>query len=67
MTALQNLDDRINVNLQQYLGTPVEDRTREQYSGLVDQLSRAAMDYAKAMVNERIENRRQVQKQVGGR
>ena len=65
MSALQALDARIDSSLQAYLGTPQEERRPAQYDALVNDLSRAAMDYAKAMVSERLENRRQVQRQVG--
>lgn len=65
MNALQTLDHRIKNNLQEYLKTPVEDRTNAQYGMLVDRLSVAAMDYAKAMVKERVDERRARQKQVG--
>lgn len=61
------LDNRIKADLQLYLKTPQAERTQEQYEGLTWSLTQAAIDYATAVVNERVERRRQVQKQVGTR
>lgn len=65
--AMVDLDHRINQSLQGYLGTPVADRTAAQYNRLVDQLARTAMDYATAVVEERLATKRQAQKQIGTR
>lgn len=59
------LDNRIKADLQTYLRTPQADRTQEQYEGLTWSLTQAAIDYATAVVKERVDHRRQVQKQVG--
>lgn len=58
------LDNRIKADLQRYLGTPQAERTQEQYEALTWSLTQAAIDYATAVVNERVERRRQLQKQV---
>lgn len=62
MNPLQQLDLRIKTSLQDYLGTPIEARTYPQYCALVDDLNRAAMDYAQSVVSERLNARRQEQK-----
>ncbi len=67
MNAPQALDDQIKVALQTYLKTPREDRTQMQYDSLVWSLTQAAIDYARETVKERVESKRQAQKQVGQR
>jgi len=63
-TPLQALDVRINTALQGYLGTPAEERNKQQYEGLCDDLARAAMDYAKQLIEARLQQLRQ-QKRSG--
>lgn len=65
--ALANLDSRIKGDLQWYLKKPVIERTQADYDLLTDRLTYAAMDYAKAMVQERLAAKRQAQQQVGKR
>lgn len=63
--ALTNLDGSIKSSLQAYLKTPVTERTQEQYGMLVDRLARAALDYSRALVAERVAERRMIQSQIG--
>lgn len=65
--ALAELDQRIKAHLQDYLRVPVIDRTTGQYEVLVDNLARTAMDYSKAIVQERLARKQAMQKQQGGR
>lgn len=57
--ALSELDRRIKVSLQAYLRVPAIDRTQGQYDVLVDNLARTAMDYTKALLEERRKQRQQ--------
>lgn len=63
--AQLTLDHRIKADLQTYLGTPQADRTQQQYESLTWSLTQAAIDYATALINERVEARRAQQKQPG--
>lgn len=62
--AQLTLDHRIKADLQAYLRVPQADRTQEQYEALTWSLTQAAIDYATAVVKERVESRRAQQKLV---
>lgn len=63
--ALQQLEDRIERHLQDYLGMPHSDRTFDDYMGLRTNLARCAQDFAKQVNEERRTQIRQQRKGVG--
>lgn len=65
--ALQQLEDRINRHLQDYLMVPAEERVAEQYMGLREQLSRSAQDFAKQTIDEARMRVREQKRGVGTR